>query len=82
MLGAFAGENDLEIANAPGKAHGGTYTYPVADAVEWAVVLEGTHAQATAAAARTLLSRRALSAFGVRAAPAVGTYTLLFGNDR
>jgi hypothetical protein len=80
MLGGFAGENDLEIANAPGKVQGGTY--PVTEAVEWAVVLEGADARATSAAARTLLSRRALAAFGVRAAPAVGTYTLLLGNER
>ncbi len=80
IVGAFAGENDLDIANAPGKAQGGTY--PVVDAVEWAVVLEGTDARAASAAARTLLSRRALAAFGVKNAPVAGTYTLLFGNDR
>jgi hypothetical protein len=80
MVGGFAGVNDLEVANAPGKAKGDTY--PLTEVVEWAVVLEGADPRATSAAARALLSRRALAPFGVRAAPAIGTYTFLFGNDR
>ena len=80
MVGGFTGVNDLDVANAPGKAQGGTY--PVVEDVEWAVVLEGADAHATSTAARAALPRRALADFGVTAAPTVGTYTLLFGNER
>lgn len=80
MVGGFADANDLDVANAPARARG--IDYPQANAVTWAVVLEGADAGATAAAARTILTRRALAPFGVTAAPAVGTYTLLFGNER
>ena len=76
VVGGFAGVNDLDVANAPGGS------YPMSGAVEWAAVLEGAGARATSAAARAVLSRRALAAFGVTAAPAVGTYTYLFGNER
>ncbi|MCW5746752.1 MAG: hypothetical protein KIT36_11210 [Alphaproteobacteria bacterium] len=80
VVGAFAGVNDLEVANAPGKAKGDTY--PLSDVVEWAVVLEGADARATSAAARAILTRRALAPFGVTSAPAIGSYTFLFGNER
>lgn len=80
MVGGFAGANDLDVANAPARSRG--VDYPQASAVEWAVVLEGADAGATAAAARAILPRRALAAIGVTAAPKVGTYTLLFGNER
>ncbi|HJQ56247.1 MAG TPA: hypothetical protein VJ890_05040 [Vineibacter sp.] len=80
MVGGFAGSNDLAVANAPGKAQGGTY--PVVDDAEWAVVLEGADARDTAAAAHAIFPRRALAAFGVIARPAIGSYRYLFGNDR
>jgi hypothetical protein len=80
MVGAFAAENDLDVANAPAKASGAVY--PTAAAVEWAVVLEGADVGATAAAAKACLSRRALAKFGVTEAPRVGTYQFLFGNER
>jgi hypothetical protein len=76
VVGGFAGANDLDVANAPGG------NYPMSDVIEWVAVLEGAAARATSAAARAVLSRRALAAFGVKAAPVVGTYTYLFGNDR
>jgi hypothetical protein len=80
MVGAAAGENDLEIANAPVKAK--SMDQPRADAIEWVILLEGSDATATASAARTLFKPSALRPFGVTAAPVVGTYRLLFGNDR
>jgi hypothetical protein len=80
MVGAFAGANDLDVANAPARSQG--VDYPEVSNVEWAVVLEGADSASTAAAVRATLSRRSLSAFGVTTAPIIGTYTLLFGNDR
>lgn len=80
VVGGFAGVNDLEVANAPGKAKGDTY--PLSEVIEWAVVVEGADPRATSAAARAILTRRALAPFGVKTAPAVGTYTFLFGNER
>jgi len=80
MVGGFAAENDLEVANAPARAQG--LAYPRPTAVEWAVVLEGATPQATAAAAKAHLSRAALKPFGISTAPVVGTYRLMFGNER
>ena len=80
LVGGFAAENDLEVANAPAKAQG--LAYPSATDIVWAVVLEGGDAGATAAAARKHFARAALAPFGVTAAPVVGTYRLMFGNFR
>jgi hypothetical protein len=80
LVGGFAGVNVAAVANAPARAQG--EPDPVTGAAEWVVALEGAGARATEAAARAVLSRRALATFGVRAAPKVGTYTLLFGNER
>jgi hypothetical protein len=80
MLGAAAGENDLETANAPAKAKG--VDFPPADQVEWVVLLEGAEATATDAAARALFKLSALKPFGVTKAPSIATYRLLYGNQR
>lgn len=80
MLGAAAGENDLEIANAPMQAK--SMDHPRADEIEWVVMLEGAEAAATSAAARLLFKLSALKPFGVETAPAIGTYRLLYGNQR
>ena len=80
LLGAAAGDNDLEVANAPAKAQG--LDYPRADEVEWVILLEGADATATAAAARTLFKLSALKPFGVTRAPSIATYRLLYGNQR
>jgi len=80
MLGGFAGENDLEVANAPARAQG--VGFPQASDVEWVVLLEGADPKATAAAQKTVLTRQALAAFGVKAAPRVTTGRLQFGNQR
>lgn len=79
MLGAFAGENDLEVANAPARAQG--LAYPQADAVEWLAVLEGATPEATRDAA-ALLDRAALAGFGVEAEPAAVSYRMQFAQQR
>ncbi|HEY6981866.1 hypothetical protein [Reyranella sp.] len=80
MLGAAIGENDLEIANAPVQQK--SMDHPRADEAEWVVLLEGAEAAATSAAARLLFKATALKPFGVEAAPTIGTYRLLYGNQR
>jgi hypothetical protein len=80
MLGGFAAENDLVVANAPARAQG--VAFPEASEIEWVVVLEGADAAATDAAAKAKFSRKALAPFGVKAAPDVGSYQFLFGTDR
>ncbi len=80
MVGAAALENDLEVANAPVQEK--SMDHPKAEEIEWVVLLEGTDAGTTGATARMLFKLSALKAFGVTAPPVVGTYRLLFGNDR
>ena len=80
VVGGFAAENVLEIANAPTRHRRSVYSR--AEDVEWAVVLEGSAAAATAAAARRQLNRKVLAPYGVRCAPVVGTYQLAFENER
>lgn len=80
MLGAAVGENDLETANAPAQAK--SMDHPRADEVEWVVLLEGAEAAATSATARLLFKPSALKPFGVETPLAVGTYRLLYGNQR
>jgi hypothetical protein len=80
LVGAAAGENDLEIANAP--LRDASMDRPRADEVEWVVLIEGSDASAVGAAARATFSLARLKAFGVTAAPTIGTYRLLFGNQR
>lgn len=80
MLGAAVGENDLEIANAPVQQK--SMDHPKADEAEWVVLLEGAEAAAASAAARLVFKTAALKPFGVDAAPTIGTYRLLYGNQR
>ncbi len=80
MLGACAAENDLDVANAPVQRK--SMDHPKALDAEWIVLLEGADPESTAAAARKSFRRTALERFGVDKAPVVGTYRLLFGNDR
>jgi hypothetical protein len=80
MLGAAALENDLEVANAPLRDK--SMDHPRADQVEWVALLEGGEAIAVGAAARSLFTLASLKKFGVSVAPAIGTYRLLFGNQR
>lgn len=80
MLGAFAAENDLDVANAPVQQK--SMDHPKALEVEWVVILEGADPAATAAAAREAFKLSTLKRFGVATTPAAGTYRLLYGNDR
>jgi hypothetical protein len=80
MVGAAAAENDLEIANAPVQQK--SMDHPKADEIEWLVLLEGAEMAATSAAARLLFKPAALKPFGVEAAPVIGTYRLLYGDQR
>lgn len=80
LVGAAAGENDIEIANAP--LRDASMDRPRADEVEWVVLIEGSDASAVGAAARATFSLARLRSFGVTAAPTIGTYRLLFGNQR
>lgn len=80
LVGAAVAENDLEVANAPVQAK--SMDHPRADEAEWIVLIEGADAASTAAAARTLFKLSSLKPFGVAVAPTIGTYRLLFGNQK
>ena len=80
LLGAFAAETDLEVTNAPLQAK--SMDHPKADEAEWVVMLEGANATSVGAAARAHFKLASLKPFGVTAAPTIGTYRLLFGNQR
>ncbi len=80
LVGAVAAENDLEVANAPLQDK--SMDHPKADEAEWVVLLEGAEAGAVGAAARAMFTLAKLKNFGVSVAPTIGTYRLLFGNQR
>jgi len=80
MLGACAGENDLEVAHAP--LHDKSMDHPKAEEAEWLVLLEGADVAAVGATARLLFTPAKLRPFGAEAAPTIGTYRFLFGNQR
>ena len=80
MVGAAAAENDLEVANAPLRHR--SMDHPRAEEAEWLVLLEGMDAGTVGAAARSLFTLASLKEFGVTAAATIGTYRLLFGNQR
>ena len=80
LLGAFAAETDLEVTNAPLQEK--SMDHPKADEAEWVVMLEGADAASVGAAARTHFKLATLKPFGVAAAPTIGTYRLLFGNQK
>ena len=80
MLGGFAAENDVDVANAPVQQK--SMDHPKALDAEWIVVLEGADPVATAAAARAVFTAAALKRFGAATAPKVGTYQLMFGHER
>jgi hypothetical protein len=80
MVGAAAAENDLEVANAPLRDK--SMDRPRAEEIEWVVLMEGADAGAVGAAARTTFTLAKLKSFGVSVAPTIGTYRLLFGNQR
>ena len=80
LVGAAAAENDPEVANAPLQDK--SMDRPKADEAEWVVLLEGGEAGAVGAAARATFTLANLKNFGVSMAPTIGTYRLLFGNQR
>ena len=80
LVGAFAGETDLEVTNAPLQEK--SMDHPRAEEAEWIVMLEGADAASVGATARILFKLAALKPFGVTVAPTIGTYRLLFGNQR
>lgn len=80
LLGAFAAETDLEVTNAPLQEK--SMDHPKADEAEWVVMIEGADAASVGAAARSRFKLAALRPFGVTAAPTIGTYRLLFGNQK
>jgi hypothetical protein len=80
MVGAAAGENDPEITRAGDR--GESTDQAKAEEVEWVVLLEGGDAGTVGAAARSVFTLTSLKKFGVSVAPVIGTYRLLFGNQR
>jgi hypothetical protein len=88
MLGAAVAQNDLAVANAPLQdetmAHrrATEVATGVATGVEWVALMEGADAAVVGQAARLLFKPASLKKFGVSAAPVIGTYRLLFGNQR
>jgi hypothetical protein len=79
MVGAAAGENDVDTANAPLREK--SMDRPKAEDAEWVVLLEGSDDRAMATARRAF-TLAALRKFGVGQAPTVATYRFLFGNQR
>jgi hypothetical protein len=79
MLGAAAGENEPDIANAPVRAQSVDKRKAVDR--EWVVFLEAADAEAAGRVARQIFKLSTLRQFGVRKAPVVGTYQFLFGNQ-
>ncbi len=80
MLGAFAAENDVETTNAPLQEK--SMDHPRAEEAEWVVILEGADAASVGVTARTLFKPGVLKPYGVSVAPTIGTYRLLFGNQK
>lgn len=80
VLGAAVGENDLEVVHAPLQDK--SMDHPRADESEWVVLVEGSDVTAVGAAARSMFTISRLRPFGVEAAPTIGTYKFLFGNQR
>jgi hypothetical protein len=80
MVGAAAAENDLETANAPLRDK--SMDHPRAEEAEWLVLLEGMDAGTVGGAARSLFTLVSLKKFGISVAPTIGTYRLLFAQQR
>jgi hypothetical protein len=80
MVGAAAAENDLDVANAPLRDK--SMDHPRAEQAEWLVLLEGMDAGTVGSAARSIFKLASLKKFGNSAAPVIGTYRLLFGQQR
>jgi hypothetical protein len=79
MLGAAAGENDPDIANAPVRAE--SMDKRKALEPEWVVFLDAADTAIAGRVARQIFKLSALRQFGVRKTPVIGTYQFLFGNQ-
>lgn len=80
VLGAAAGENDLEVVHA--ALQDKSMDHPRADESEWVVLIEGSDVAAVGTAARSLFTQTRRKSFGIEAAATIGTYRFLFGNQR
>ena len=80
VLGAAVGENDLEVVHAPLQDK--SMDHPRADESEWVVLIEGSDVAAVGAAARSMFTLTRRRSFGIEAAPTIGTWRFLFGNQR
>lgn len=80
VLGAAVGENDLEVVHAPLQDK--SMDHPRADESEWVALIEGADVAAVGAAARSLFTQTSRKAFAIEAAPTIGTYRFVFGNQR
>ena len=80
MLGAAVGINDLAVATAPSHTPGSGAAKP--HQADWLLMLEATDEAAARAAARSLFSGATLKTFAIGKRPAIGTYRLLFGDER
>jgi hypothetical protein len=81
LLGASLLENDLDVANAPAVQQG-VADFPVAEAQEWAFLVDGADADATAAATARIAGADALRRHGVEGTVDVAHYQFMFGVDR
>ncbi len=81
MVGAAAGENDPEVANAPLASQSRDRPRAEADHPEWLALLEGADAGVAGDTARRLFKLSSLKRFGVTEAPVIGTYRLLYGSE-
>jgi hypothetical protein len=79
MLGAMAGENDPDVANAPVRAE--SVDKRKALEPEWVVFLEAADTDVAGRIARQIFTLSALRPFGVSKTPTIGTYRFLFGNQ-
>lgn len=80
MIGACAGENDLEVAHAPLQDK--SMDLPKAEEAEWVVLLEAADVATAGVSARLAFTPAQLRPFGVEAPPTIGTYRFLFGSQR
>lgn len=80
MIGACAGENDLEVAHAPLQDK--SMDHPRDEEAEWLVLLEAADVATAGACARFAFTAARLRPFGVEAPPTIGTYRFLFGSQR
>jgi hypothetical protein len=81
VMGAALLENDLAVSNVGWLAAGNEI--PADQKTEWLILIDATLPAAARGAAETVLGGDALTAFGMTASALdIGSYALLFGNQR